>query len=254
MRNTDTYKGFVYQKKCAFLYVLRELVDNRGVLYFRMEHPNGDDLDLIYSERIDIFQTKEVQDPDMPEYLKKMWRRYTENFRPGTKRCIGLGFIFSRNHENNGCYCALKLKNHNNESLQKIVQHIDTDPLTQFQVKSQDDWTEFLGLISINVLDVEELHSELRRYLKFMFLFFRLPGDEVESMEYDFLGRLDEVMAGGKKVPMNDIWEVIDLWFRRYAEYLPPVRKILAEIFHEKAQAYSDLKQPIPPPNEDGTL
>ena len=254
MRNTDTYKGFVYQKKCAFLYVLRELAEDRGVLYFRMEHKKGDDLDLIYSERIDIFQTKEVQDPNMPEYLKKMWRRYTENIRPGTKRYIGLGFIFSRKHENNGCYRALELRDHDNPSLQEIVQHINNDPSTQFQVESQDDWTEFLGLIRVDVLDVEELHSELRRILKFIFLFFGLPEDEVESVGYDFLGRLDEVMAEGKEVPMNEIREVIDLWFHRYAEYLPPIRKKLAKLFSEKAQAYSDFEQPIPPPNEDGTL
>lgn len=190
----------------------------------------------------------------MPEYLKKMWRRYTENIRPGTKKYIGLGFIFSRKHENDGCYCALRLKDYDRPSLQEIVQHINTDSLTQFQVNSQNDWTEFLGLISVDVLDVEELHSKLKKYLKSMFFFFRLPEDEIESLGFDFLGRLDEVMAVGKEVPMNEIREVIDLWFRRYAEYLPSMRNILAKIYSEKAKAYSDFKQPIPPPNEDGTL
>lgn len=246
MRNSDTYKGFVYQKKCAFVLLLRELADQTDLTAFRMEHPNGDDVDLVYPTAMKVFQTKDVQTPNMAEYLAKMWRRYTENIRPAGQRAIGLGFIFSLDHTTDPCFCALKSGRPADASLAGIVALVNADGLTQVRIRDQAEWEDFLRPIGVQVLPIDQLEQEMDRSLGLIFFQYRLAKTDIDTIGKAFLGRLDEVMQNGREVPTNEVWEVIDDWFVRLSQRHPLVRQRTHAVLQSAADqlAYPDTHRP----------
>jgi len=254
VRNSDTYKGFVYQKKCAFLLLLREIVERTGATAFRMEHPKGDDFDLIYDAAVKVFQTKDVQEPNMVDCLAKMWRRYTENMMPNERRKITLEFIFSMHHAEDNYFTALSTGHVQDPCLAVIFTKIDQDPLTQFPVRTQAIWEEFLAPITVRVLPVEDLDTELRRSLGFMFLSYELPSKEVDSVGAEFLGRLDEVMQHGRQVPTNEVREVIREWFVRYSMHHPMMKESARRLFADTEQRLAGPPDAVPSATATGTL
>jgi hypothetical protein len=247
MRNPDTFKGFVYQKKCAFRLLLHELSAETGVIAFRMEHPKGDDFDLIYSDRMRIYQTKDVDKPNMPEYLLKMWRRYTENIKPDEIRQITLGFIFSNNLSTNHYFKDLQ-KNKMSKRLSKLMTKVNKDKLTKVPVKDTPEWERFLKPITIEVHPTEQIEEEIDLSLGYIFLQYRLPKNERASLKNEFLGWLDEIMQGGKQIAEKELRELIDSWFVRNCAYHPTMRQRIITMHQDELTrlgAYESKEPPI---------
>jgi len=253
MRNSDTYKGFVYQKKCAFLLLLNELADETGVIAFRMEHPKGDDFDLVYQNGIRIYQTKEVANPNMPEFLAKMWRRYTENMRPGEHRDITLGFIFSMDHSTDEYFASLSA-NKITPALMCIKDKTDKDGNRIVNVSSDAEWHQFLKPITVEIRPDLQVEAELNRAISYMFIDYGLPKSDRKSMYFEFLGRLDEIMACGKQVPEKEVREIIHAWFVRYSLYHPLIKNAVLAASQQRFSELMQYKPPESPIAADGTL
>jgi len=253
MRNPDTYKGFVYQKKCAFLLLLNELVDETGVIAFRMEHPKGDDFDLVYQNGIRIYQTKEVANPNMPEFLAKMWRRYTENMRPGEHRDIALGFIFSMDHSTNECFVSLSANNIT-PALMRIKDETDKDGNSIVNVSSDAEWHQFLKPITVEVRPDSQVETELNRAISYMFIDYGLPKSDRKSIYHEFLSRLDEIMVSGREVPEKEIREIIHAWFVRNSLDHPLIKDAVLAASQQRISELKQYKQPESPITGDGTL
>lgn len=254
MQNSDTYKGFVYQKKCAFLLLLHELAARTGVIAFRMEHPKGDDFDLVYPAKLKIFQTKDVQAPNFGEYLGKMWRRYTENILPGESRSISLGFIFSKEHSSNACFAALKDSKVKDTALTGLFSDINNDRLAQVKIANVKEWQSFLKPITVQVLAVDEIERELKRSLGLIFFVYQLPEHEIESVSAEFLGRLDEIMQNGREVREKEVRELINQWFARYCNSHPIMRNYTRASLAASLAQLDDNETSIPSPTKSGTI
>ncbi len=242
MQVNNTYKGFRYQKKCAFLYLLRYF-HREDFTHISLEHEEGDDFDLHFQSEKQVFQTKDYKEvTSMKAFLTNMWRRYSENIREKSPENLSLYFVFSR-QSNNKAFVALKTRNRTSTELDRLLTEISMSPKLEVPL-TEKEWQNFLEGLFLEVIENKEIEIELDRYISWLSDAYDLKKAQKEMIFRSLLDKLDETMAFRRRTSKEEIREQIDVWHRlnffRHPEARDRAEKLKEDIIIEK------LKRPVP--------
>jgi len=211
MQGNSTYKGFRYQKKCALYFLLQVFYNRNDFTYITLEHKDGDDFDLHFKSKKEVYQTKDYKKVStMKEFLTNLWRRYSENIRITTDLDICLFFIFS-NDSSNGAFTALKNKDCTSPKLNKLFGKLENDPDHKVKL-TKSEWGKFIKILSLQIIEDEEINNRLDLFFTLLFDPYDLKEKEKEIFSRELLDLLDETMALGTEINRTEIRERIDGW------------------------------------------
>lgn len=254
MRNNTGHIGYSYQIRCALLHILREFAQKTGVVTFRMEHENGDDFDFEYKDKLNVFQTKDEVTPDIPTHLVKMWRRSTEKIYPFTTSSVHLAFIFSRDHSSKKWYGALVNKKITGDKLKTIKDKINAEVKTEIKVKSEEELRAFLDPIAISVLSDNQIESETLEKLRLLTFGSELTDSQITPIIHQYYGQLLKIMTTSRKVPFNELREVLLDWLAQQALGSSRLHAKFRPVYDNRESNTSAYKLSEPSITESGVL
>ena len=249
MQVNNTYKGFRYQRKCAFLYLLNYL-HNDYFTHISLEHEEGDDFDLHFRSEKRVFQTKDHKEvTSMKVFLLKMWRRYSENIRENSPENLSLYFVFSRLSDNEA-FVALKTRALTSPELDRLFTEISMSPDLEVPL-TKKEWENFLERLFLYVIENKEIEIKLNLYISLICDPYDLKNSEKEIIFRSLLDKLDETMAYRRRTSKEEIREQLDAWHSIHFFRHPIVRdradKLKENLIDE------ELTKPLPA-NSTGEL
>ena len=248
MKTSNTFGGFRYQKKCAFLYLLNHHFKH-NFKQITLEHPLGDDFDMHFIVNKDVYQTKKRSNlTTMKSYIKKMWRRYSENIREHSDIEISLCFIFSKNFSV-GAFSALRDKDYNSKALRNLYNSIIKDGNKDMLVPlTKEEWDNFIRILSLEIIEEDRLDEALHDLISNLYNAYRITESEKRNVCKTFLDLLDEAMSDSAELTKEKIQNEIDVWHCTFLEkhkgmtiYRYQLEKDLEKVFKEEHKL-----EPIP--------
>jgi len=229
MKNNETYHGYTYQKRCALFYLLDKFFNN-DFIAISLEHPNGDDFDLHFKDKKEVYQTKDyctLCSSNMKDFILNMWRKYSENINnPKSTISIELAFIFSKLFKTPE-FIAIKNRNLKDKSLNKARAYINNDPICKYKPNKQD-WDDFLNKLHLYIHTINDVETGIIKNITLLFNAYNIKDDAIDKIKNDLLEKLDTLMSGktrGHISSKNEIQEQIDSWHTFYWRYHPKNRE-----------------------------
>ena len=220
MRTNDTYHGYTYQKRCALFYLLDKFA-NADFKAISLEHPKGDDFDLHFSNKKEVYQTKDyksVFSSHMKDFILAMWRKYSENINnPPTKLDVEMAFIFS-NIFNLPEFTAIKNRKHEDKSLNQAWKYILKDSNCKIKPNKQE-WNDFLNKLYLYIHSFEEVDEKIKKIISLMFNAYKFEDTAINKIKNDLLEKLDSLMSGKQMGHLStkvEIQEQIDWWHNTF--------------------------------------
>ena len=230
MKPNFSYPGYPYQRKCCCAYLFNAL-HKAAFQGFALEHPDGDDFDLHYTEEAIYHQCKYEEQVKMREHLGKFFRRYMENIKQAAPDRHRLRLLLS--HEHNGqIRKAAEARNCEHPKLKTIRSDVRGEGVAH----TVADWRAFLDRLSFQIEPLELIEADIMAFIELHFGPLELPADEYATIRDVLLQEIDRAMVLGEIVSKDEFILKVKTLYSQYSHRLPRFRPYLEKAFNEFAR------------------